>query len=290
MFISGFTIIKNAIVNDYPIVEAVKSILPVVDEMIILVGDCSDDTLALMESIGDPKIKIHHSVWNAALRSGGTALADETNKAFQLINPASDWAFYIQGDEVVHEQYHQAIRQACVQYKSDKRVEGLLFNYLHFYGTYDYVGDSRKWYSHEVRVIRNDKKISAYKDAQGFRKGEQKLNVKAIDAFIYHYGWVKSPQQMLSKQKNVLHLWLEEAEMYKAANDADAYNFNEYDSLEKYTGTHPEVMSERIKRKNWSLELDTAKKQFSLKNKILYLFEKLTGIRLFDFRNYKLLS
>ncbi len=290
MFISGFTIIKNAIINDYPIVEAVKSILPVVDEMIVLVGDCSDDTLALMESIGDPKIKIHHSVWDATLRSGGSALADETNKAFQLINPASDWAFYIQGDEVVHEQYHHAIRQACTQFKTEKRVEGLLFKYLHFYGTYDYVGDSRKWYSHEVRIIRNDKTISAYKDAQGFRRGEQKLNVKAIDAYIYHYGWVKDPTQMMKKQKDVSKLWNEDEALTAFLASPDFYDFNQFDSLEKFAGTHPAVMQQRIEQKHWNIELDTTKKHFSLKDKLLYQFEKLTGIRLFDFRNYKLLS
>ena len=290
MLISGFTIIKNAIINDYPIVEAVKSILPIVDEMIVLVGDCSDDTLALMESIGDPKIKIHHSVWDATLRSGGSALADETNKAFQLINPASDWAFYIQGDEVVHEQYHHAIRQACAQFKTEKRVEGLLFKYLHFYGTYDYVGDSRKWYSHEVRIIRNDKTISAYKDAQGFRRGEQKLNVKSIDAYIYHYGWVKDPTQMMKKQKDVSKLWNEDEALTAFLASPDFYDFNQFDSLEKFAGTHPAVMQKRIEQKHWNIELDTTKKHFSLKDKLLYQFEKLTGIRLFDFRNYKLLS
>ncbi|MFN3665039.1 MAG: glycosyltransferase family 2 protein, partial [Sediminibacterium sp.] len=72
MKISGFTIIRNAVINDYPIVEAIKSILPVVDEMIILVGNSDDDTLGLMQSIGDPKIKIHHSVWDPNLRSGGS--------------------------------------------------------------------------------------------------------------------------------------------------------------------------------------------------------------------------
>ena len=175
MKISGFTIIRNAVMNDYPIVEAIRSILPVVDEMIVLVGDSSDDTLGLMQSINDPKIRIHRSVWDSGLRSGGSVLAVETNKAFQLIDPESDWAFYIQGDEVVHEKYHPAIKEACIRYKDDERVEGLLFKYLHFYGTYDYVGDSRKWYDHEVRIIRNDKKIAAYKDAQGFRVDERKL-------------------------------------------------------------------------------------------------------------------
>ncbi|HEX8334094.1 MAG TPA: glycosyltransferase family 2 protein, partial [Segetibacter sp.] len=175
MKISGFTIIKNAVINDYPIVEAITSILPVVDEIIVLAGDSDDNTVELIESINSTKIKIHHSVWNTSLRSGGKALADETNKAFKLIEPSSDWAFYIQADEVVHEKYLDAIVESCKKYKDSPKVQGLLFKYAHFYGTYDYLGDSRRWYNHEVRVIRNDKRITAYKDAQGFRIGTKKL-------------------------------------------------------------------------------------------------------------------
>lgn len=276
--------------NDYPIVEAIRSILPVVDEMIILVGDSSDETIGLMESINDPKIRIHHSVWDASLRSGGTVLAVETNKAFQLTDPESDWAFYIQGDEVVHEKYHAAIRTACEKYKNDKRVEGLLFKYLHFYGTYDYVGDSRKWYDHEVRIIRNDRKIAAYKDAQGFRIGETKLRVKPVDAYIYHYGWVKSPEQMMKKQKQVSQYWNSDENIREFLASPDFYDFNEFDSLQRFNDTHPAVMKDRIQRKNWQVELDLAKKKFSLKDKLLYYFEQLTGIRLFDFRNYRVLK
>jgi hypothetical protein len=289
MKIAGFTIIKNAVKNDFPIVEAIRSILPVVDEMIVLVGDSEDTTLALIEAIQDPKIKIHHSVWNPALRSGGTVLANETNKAFDLIENDATWAFYIQGDEVIHEKYHASIRRACAQFADDKRVEGLLFKYLHFYGTYDYVGDSRKWYSHEVRIIRNDKSIRSFKDAQGFRKNGQKIKVKAIDAEVYHYGWVKDPIQMINKQKNVGRFWHDDEEMKGFDNAPEAFDFNEYDSLVKFTDSHPVVMKERIARKNWQVELDTARKKFSLKEKLLYRFEKLTGIRLFDFRNYTII-
>jgi len=290
MKISGFTIIRNAVMNDYPIVEAIRSILPVVDEMIVLVGDSSDDTLGLMQSINDPKIRIHRSVWDSGLRSGGSVLAVETNKAFQLINSESDWAFYIQGDEVVHEKYHPAIKEACIRYKDDKRVEGLLFKYLHFYGTYDYVGDSRKWYDHEVRIIRNDKKIAAYKDAQGFRVDERKLWVKPADAYIYHYGWVKSPEQMMKKQKEISRYWDSNANIRSVITSPDFYDFNEFDSLQRFRDTHPSVMKDRIARKNWQVELDITRKRFSLKDRLLYYFERLTGIRPFDFRNYRLLK
>jgi glycosyltransferase involved in cell wall biosynthesis len=289
MKIAGFTIIKNAVTNDFPIVEAIRSLLPVVDEMIVLIGDSSDETTALIEAIGDAKIKIHHSVWNKNLRKGGAVLADETNKAFALISNEYTWAFYIQGDEVVHEKYYPVIRTACERYASDTAVQGLLFKYKHFYGTYDYVGDSRKWYAHEIRIIRNNKSISAYRDAQGFRIGKAKLPVARIDASIYHYGWVKSPTQMRKKIKESSVYWNDDTQMEKIKSSPDDYDFSGFDSLEKFTGTHPGVMLDRIQRQNWVIDLDLSQKKFSFKNKCLYLFEKLTGIRPFDFKNYKII-
>ena len=259
------------------------------DEFIVAVGNSEDDTRKLIESIPSSKIKIIDTVWNDELRVGGKVLADETNKAKQAIAPDSDWAFYIQGDEVVHEKYHPAIMEACHKYKSDDAVQGLLFKYKHFFGTYDYVGDSRKWYAHEVRIIRNNKKITAYRDAQGFRIGKTKLPVAAINASIYHYGWVKSPEQMRKKQKESSVFWHDDTQMQKIISSPDHYDFSGFDSLEKFTDTHPIVMKERIIQKNWAIDLDISKKKFSLKNLILYYFEKWTGIRPFDFRNYKVI-
>lgn len=289
MKISGFTIIKNAVKNDYPIVEAITSILPVVDEMIVSIGDSEDETEQLIRSIPSDKIRIFHSVWDPALREGGRVLAVETDKAFKHISPDSDWAFYIQADEVVHEKYHAAIIEAAKRYKDDKRVEGLLFHYTHFYGTYDYVGDSRKWYDKEVRIVRNDPAIQSYKDAQGFRKNGQKLNVKLIDAYMFHYGWVKDPVQMKQKMYNAGKLWHSDEQMNEFLQSSDFFDFNEYDSVARYQDTHPVVMKDRIYRKNWNLQLDTSKKNFTFKNRVLYWIEKLTGKRLFTYTNYKLI-
>jgi cellulose synthase/poly-beta-1,6-N-acetylglucosamine synthase-like glycosyltransferase len=185
MKVSGFTFVKNAIKYGYPVVESIQSILPVVDEMIVCLGDSEDDTNNLIASIGSDKIKIIHSVWDDSLREGGKVLAVETNKAIAATAADSDWLFYIQADEVVHEQYHKTIVDAMQQFKDDKRVEGLLFNYHHFYGSYKYIGDGRRWYSKEIRIIRNDRQIKSYRDAQGFRwDDDRKLNVKLIDAYL----------------------------------------------------------------------------------------------------------
>ncbi len=291
MKITGFTIIRNAIINDYPIREAIESILPVVDEMLVSIGESEDETEALIRSIQSGKIRIIHSTWDMTKRTGGEVLAIETNKAFQQIGDDTDWCFYLQGDELVHEKDHAAIKAATLQYKDDKRVEGLLFNYEHFYGTYDYVGDSRRWYSHEVRIIRNDKRISAYRDAQGFRKEGNKLLVKPAGACIYHYGWVKSPMQMKRKMKEVSRFWNQDTEEWKNyINSEDIFNFDDYDSLKKFSGTHPVVMKSRIEQQNWQVAIDISKKNFKFKDRLLYWFEKKTGIRLFDFRNYQLIK
>ncbi len=288
MKVSGFTFIRNAIKYDYPIVEAISSILPLCDEVIVNVGNSEDDTEHLISSISSPKIKIFHSQWDESLREGGKVLAEETNKAFDHISADADWCVYIQADEVIHEKYYPAILEAMKKYKGDQRVEGLLFKYMHFYASYDYVGDSRKWYGHEIRIIRNDKSIRSYRDAQGFRKNGEKLKVKPIDAYIYHYGWVKHPYEQMQKINNFQKLWRTDDELPKQIPPAD-FDYSEIDSLQQFKGTHPKVMQERINKKNWSFDIDISKKKFSLSDHILYWIEKRTGKRLFDYQNYKII-
>lgn len=287
MKVSGFTIVRNAVKYDYPVVESITSILPLCDEFIVCAGNSEDETLKLIESINSPKIKLIHSIWDDGLREGGKVLAVETNKAFDAVSSDSDWAFYIQADEVVHEKYHQEIRTQMEKYKSDLSVEGLLFNYTHFYGSYDFVGDARKWYRKEIRIIRNDKNIRSYRDAQGFRKNNLKLKVKPIEAQIYHYGWVKDPSHQQEKQKNFHKLWHSDEKVKSMVAEADEFDYSTIDSLKKFEGTHPSVMNERLKRMNWKFEFDLSKKKFSFKNRILYFIEKWTGVRLFEYRNYE---
>ncbi len=291
MKITGVTIIRHAVKNDYPIVEAIQSILPMVDEMIVSIDKGEDETDALIKTIASNKIKIVYSEWDMKLRQGGMVYAIETDKALAHVSADTDWIFYIQADEIIHEKYHQTILAAAEKYNNIDKVQGLLFKYLHFYATYDYVGDSRKWYNYEVRLIKNDKRITAYKDAQGFRIGNTKLNVVPINAEVYHYGWVKSPQQMKAKHKDVIKYYHGDDDSTKEfLNSPDLYDFNEFDALRKFTGTHPAAMKNRIAAKNWNISLDISKKKLKLKDRVLYYFEKLTNIRLFSFKNYKIIK
>jgi len=293
MKVSGFTFVRNAIKYTYPVVQSITSVLPVVDEMIVCIGNSEDETEALIQSIGSDKIRIVHSVWDDSLREGGKVLAVETDKAIAATAADSDWLFYIQADEVVHEKYYANITAAMQKYLGNKKVEGLLFNYHHFYGSYKYIGDGRSWYSKEIRIIRNDKRIKSYRDAQGFRwNDDRKLQVKLIDAYIYHYGWVRNPLTMLQKVNDFGKLWegdsSHEAWKKKIKKKEDKYDYTSIDSLTPFEGTHPAVMSELLKREDWNFEADVTKKNFkNTKHKVLYFLWRKFGWRPFEYRNYK---
>ncbi|GAB2558925.1 glycosyltransferase family protein [Spirosoma aerophilum] len=288
MKVAGFSFIRNAVKFDYPIVEAITSVLPLCDEFVIAVGDSDDDTLGLIKSIASDKIRIIHTTWDQTALAGGRVLAQETDKALAAVSPDMDWAFYIQGDEVLHEQYIPVVKAAMQHYLADPNVEGLLFNYLHFYGSYSYVGDSRRWYRREIRVIKNSGNVRSYKDAQGFRtRSNQKLKVKLIDAFIYHYGWVKPPETQKQRLRNANHFWNTSETIAKADASVDAFDYSQIDSLAHFTGTHPAVMQARVNRLNWPFTFDVSQKRYSPRVRFLTLIEKLTGWRIGEYRNYK---
>ena len=289
MKVCGFTIVRNAVKYDYPVVESITSILPVCDEFLVLVGKSDDATLELIRNIDSPKVRIEESIWDDSLKEGGKVLAVETNKAFDLISNEFNWAFYLQADEVIHEKYHPEIRRSMEEWLRDERVEGLVFNYTHFYGTYRYIGDSRRWYRNEVRVIRNDKSIRSYRDAQGFRKNGNKLKVKPIDASVYHYGWVKNPKTMQTKVLDFHKLWHDENWIRQNVKQEDLFDFSDVDSIALFTGTHPAVMAERIMNAEWKIDLDISKKKLSFKKTVLHWFERVTGHRLFEYKNYRII-
>lgn len=288
--ISGFTFIRNAIKYDYPVVESILSILPICDELLVAVGRSNDNTIQLIRSIQSEKLRIIETEWDDSLREGGRVLAVETDKAFKAISSDSDWAFYIQADEVLHEKYIEPVRNAILQYNDDSQVEALLFDYLHFYGSYDYVGESFRWYRREIRIIRNRKDIFSYKDAQGFRKTpNNKLGVKLIPATIYHYGWVKDPRKMQSKQEDFIKFWKNDEGIEKNIARSDEFDYSKVDSLTPFVGEHPEVMKSRINEKNWKFNYDIAYNHYTLKEKVKRLVMKLTGHRIGEYQNYKLL-
>ncbi|MCF8318703.1 MAG: glycosyltransferase family 2 protein [Sphingobacteriaceae bacterium] len=289
MKVSGFTFIRNAVKNDYPIVEAITSVLPICDEFVVACGRSDDETLALIKSIGSHKIRIVETIWDDTLREGGRTFALETDKAYSAIAPDTDWAFYIQGDEVIHEKYLPVLKRNMENYLHEPHVEGLLLKYLHFYGSYDFIASSRRWYRNEIRVLKFAPGVHSYRDAQGFRKNGCKIQVKPIDAYVYHYGWVKAPQGLGSKVRNFNQFYHDDSWIAEKLPTNLEFDYSNADRLVKFDGTHPQVMQKRIKVLNWEFNFDPIylKKKMGFRRRLLQKIEDISGWRISEYKNYK---
>ncbi len=262
MKISGFTMVRNATKYYFPVKESILSILPIVDEFIVALGqsDPDDRTREEIESIASDKIKIFERFWSEKDFIDGQIFAKETN--FALSQCSGDWCFYLQADEVVHEKEHEKIVNACKKHLNDKRIDGFLFDYYHFWGDYDHYLPFHGWYKHEIRIVRNNAGIYSYKDAQSFRKKDnRKLNVLRIGAHIFHYGWVRPPHLMQSKKKEQDSMHHGRTKIEKEYNrKPPEYDYGALGNLPVFPGTHPAVMKDFMAKISWKNKLNYGKK------------------------------
>ncbi len=308
--------VKNAAKLYYPIKQSILSILPIVNEFVVALGDCdsNDQTEAEIKSINSEKIKIIKTVWDLDKYPRGTENAHQTDIAKNVCS--GDWLFYLQADEVVHEKYLPVIKNRCEQFLNDQNVEGLLFKYLHFWGDFDHHQVAHGWYKNEIRIIQNKKDIHSWESAQSFRRipgfdgknyrqqeGTYKLKVAKVDAYIYHYGWVRPPELIRAKQKSLdtIHKGKEKVEnMYK--DKSSVFDYGPLGKLNKFKETHPEVMKDWIANFNWKDQLNYSSneitpnrekwKQEGFKYRLITFLEQniFKGKDLFGFKNYDLLQ
>lgn len=292
MKISGFSFVRNGIRLYYPVVEAIQSILPICDEFVIACGDSDDGTIERIRSIGSPKLRIMETVWDPRYFVRGAINAQQTNLALERCT--GDWCFYLQADEVVHEQYLPGLVGKMRCYLDDPEVEGFLFDYKHFYADYDHYQEGRNWYRHEIRIIRNGIGIQSWQSAQSFRKEGRKLRVVRADAEIYHYGWVRPPRQMTEKQIALASIHKDPEWVRKHYPEATAeYDFGKLKSRARFTGTHPRVMQERIAQMNWMVvpSRSSTQKHDRLSARMLSVLENhFFRTRFGEYRNYVLLD
>lgn len=301
MKISGFTMVRNAGKLYFPIRACIESILPLVDEFVVALGegDADDDTLAQIEAIGSDKIKIYHRIWDEKLFKDGAIFREETTFALQQCT--GDWCIYLQADEVIHENDLPKIQKACAKYQDDKEVEGMLISYHHFFGDYEHEVISHGWCANEIRVIRNRLGAESFRDAISFRINDRKMKVVEIDIPIYHYGWVRPPALMTQK-RNIQHDMHHGKEGGEAHYTQDLFQYGPLGRLDKFKGTHPAVMKDWISKFNWAHQLNYTKTQANSnrepfkherpKYRILNFIERNFngGRQIFAFNNWQLLK
>ena len=289
MKVSGFTFLRNGHRLGYPFVASIRSILPLVDEFVIALGPCEDDTEKLLREIGDPKIRIIHTQWNERLRPDYSVkgFVYGQQKSIALFNCTGDWAFYLEADEVLHENDLPKIRAAMEKYLVDDRVEALAFDYLHFYGNQNTIAWSPGWYRSEVRIIRNtipawSSEALFFNVVEGHKKSRYPRAAVA-GATIYHYGWVRGEEQMNLKTAAVQKYWLN--------RETTAVDYTQIDPaiLKPFTGSHPRIIrdwlppAEGIFRADPNHQLSRREK----KHRLMLRLERIFGPR-FNKKHYRL--
>lgn len=298
MKISGFTYIRNGFTYGYPFIPSIQSLLPIVDELVVVVGDSTDGTREAIVDLKDVKIKIIDTVWDESIRAGGQIFAGQSNLGLDHIT--GDWAIHLQADEVFHEGSAKKIKDQIIHADKTENVEGIIFPFYHFWGDYDHIRNTRRTHKYEVRAFRNTGNIRSYKDSQGFRRykslqsykeGEkgEKLKVSQSDEPVFHYSYSRNPK-LMKKKNNYFHRFWHNDQWVKEKLDEKQVDFNEVDLLEPFSGEHPVYMKEIIRQKDWEFQYDPSKSNMRLKDKILHLIERRFNRRLFTFRNYKLIK
>ncbi|HUQ14764.1 MAG TPA: hypothetical protein VM094_01825 [Gemmatimonadales bacterium] len=284
--ISGFTIVRNAVRLDFPLEASIRSILPVCDEVVVNVGRSEDDTLELVRSIRDPKIRVLETEWDMTIKN--KVLGDETLRAMRACR--HPWGIYIQADEVLHERGAEALARAVAKQDPDPRVEGLLVRYLHFYGDMDTVALNRRWYRWEVRAVRLDPAldIRPYQGAQGFRVGpaHRRIRARLTDAEMFHYGWARPARALKAKREAsaVIYPWSKEREARRPL-------LPWFPGLTRFHGSHPAAARDWVDARRHDAERRVEPPHFKAEFLRYYLsaaIERVTGARVFEFRNYTL--
>lgn len=288
MKVSGFTFLRNGNKLGYPFEESIRSILPVVDEFVIALGPSDDGTEAKLRGINDPKIRIIPTQWNERIRPDYSiqGFVYGQQKSIALFNCTGDWAFYLEGDEVVHEDDLPKIRASMEKHLNDERVEALVFDYLHFYGNQNTYAWSPRWYRTAPRILRNT--IPAWAPKGLFftvletHKKMRYPRAAHANATIYHYGWVRSEEQMSLKRKEVEKHW--------HAGKPPAADYAQIDplTLRLFAGTHPRAMQEWLPRAEGLFPADPAHRLTSRekRHRVMLKFEGWLGLR-FNKKHYQ---
>ncbi len=239
MKVSGFTFIRNGEMLGYPFIESIQSVLPILDEFVIAVGKSEDRTLERIQAIGSDKIRIIETEWNEVMQDRGFVYAQQ--KMIAQFNCTGDWAFYLEGDEVLHEKDLDTIRNTMQQHLDNPEVEALYFDYYHFYGKPDQIGIAG--YKRAPRIIRNS--IRNYSPDGLFfvvmDRNKRGRYPKAAHAgcHMYHYGHVRKADRNDQKIKQVSKYWGDEN-----PGTFSTYGNIDLDELRPFTGTHPAIMED----------------------------------------------
>ncbi len=287
MKVSGFTFVKNGELLGYPYLESLKSLLAICDEVIVAVGLSDDDTLAKIKQIGDPKLRIIETTWNEVMSDRGFTYAQQ--KMIAQFNCTGDWAFYLEGDEIIHEDDIPLIKAQMKHYLHNRNVEALVFDYYHFYGTPEYIATSPRWYKRAPRIIRNTIRSFApdglFWVVMDQNKQGRYPKAALVKCPIYHYGHVRSIKAMNEKNQRVEKYWGKKPQPFLSYNQIDIKG------LERFSKSHPPIVKEWLKNNaehNFTPDPNYKLTKREKRHRLMMLFGKILGNIDWTKKHYKL--
>ena len=299
MKIAGFTYVRNGFDYGVPFLESIQSVLPICETFVVAVGDSTDGTREAIEQLNSPKIKIIDTIWDMNLREGGKVFAQQANIALDQVQ--ADWCLHIQSDEVFHENDLDKIVAAIDTYNEDKRVEGFILPFIHFWGGYDHIRNTRRVHNFEIRLFRNHIGVRSYRDSQGFRKYQsfeayengtekgEKLKVKKLDATVYHYTGIRSPDAY-AKKVAMFQSYYNTAEGLDKMMASHDFQMHSVDRTIPFTGSHPAIMHAKVAAQNWEYSYKKELSVWHKKDKWLQPIEDFFGFKLGEYKNYHLIK
>ena len=277
MKISAFTFLRNALINGFPFEESIRSILPLCDEYIAVVGKSDDDTLERVKAIGDPKIRIVETIWNENMNDRGFIYGQQ--KMIGMFHCTGDWAFYLEGDEVLHEDELPVFRESMERYVDDPEVEAFYFDFYHFYGVPNQVGIAG--YRRAPRIIRNTIRAIApgglYFVVMDRNKKGRYPKARHAGGHIYHYGHVRAVEKMNEKVRRVAKYWGGTPKLMESYGKIDRAE------LRQFKGTHPHVMEHWLEveaEKTFEIDPSYRPTKRDLRNRMKFQIEQWFGLDL----------
>jgi glycosyltransferase involved in cell wall biosynthesis len=299
MKLAGFTYVRNGFDYGVPFLESIQSVLPICSEFIVAVGDSTDGTREAIVQLNNPKIKIIDTVWDMQLKEGGKVFAQQANIALDHVQ--ADWCLHIQSDEVFHEKELDNIVAQIDAHDADKKVDGFILPFIHFWGGYDHIRNTRRVHNFEIRIFRNHIGVRSYRDSQGFTKYQsfeayengtekgEKLHVKKLDATVYHYTGIRSPDAY-AKKVAMFQSYYNTAEGLKKIMASHNYQMHSVDRTIPFQGEHPAIMHAKVAAQDWEYSYKKDLSVWHKKDKFLQPIEDFLGFKFGEYKNYHLIK
>lgn len=241
--IGGFLAIRNNFDLDYCIEQAVKSLLPVCDQVAVLDIESSDGTWEFLQqwSLSEPKLKLARGQWTNPVRDS-TWWPTVLNQAREHLD--TDWAITLDADELLHENSYAIVEHA------KEHGDTVMCYRWNFWRDQKHL--IPKGCCCGTDVIRIGPRTAFFPSDYPDPRAEELMRIATWPLHppnIMHYGFLRRRDAFFRKARVVQEIWagsydtrLEAAEKFDGPWGAMPGITGWEDKIVEYSGTHPKLI------------------------------------------------